>query len=540
MADGDYDYIIVGGGSAGCVMAYRLSADPDTRVLLLEAGGENKSALIDMPMGIGRTLTNPDLCWYYATEPDPRNDDKGYVWIRGKVLGGSSSVNGMLYFHGQPEDYDHWVSDHGCTGWGWDEIGRCFREMEDHQLGAGQWRGVGGPLHVSVDRPRSPLTEAVIAAGQGLGLPRKQDLNEPEQEGIGYSPATMRKGRRVSAANAFLEPARRRPNLDVVTHAPVERLLVEDGVVTGVAVIGGRRYQARREVVLCAGALQSPVILQQSGIGDAGLLGSLGIPVVADRPEVGRNLREHKSISMNVALTRDYSHNLKLRGPALAWSALRYGLGMGGPLSSTYEVTAFLKSDPALAQPDAELMMWAVTTDPSAQGIEPERHPAMLMMGYPLRTQSAGTLEIRSTDPLEPPRITANFMATEHDRRVTIALFRFMRAMLRRPELAPLVKEETVPGPSIQTDAEIIDYCLRIPTCLHAIGTCRMGGDADSVVDPQMRVRGVSGLRVVDCSIMPTQVSGNTNGPVMATAWRAADIMLREKNQPVATMETIA
>jgi choline dehydrogenase-like flavoprotein len=529
-----YDYIIVGAGSAGCVLAYRLSADAGVRVLLIEAGGEDNNPLIAMPMGIGRTLMNPDLCWYYTTEPEPRNDGKGYAWVRGKVLGGSSSVNGMLYFHGQPEDYDGWEA-LGCRGWGWREMARCFREMEDHELGAGPTRGVGGPLHISVDRQRTPLTEAVIAAGERLGLPRKADLNDLEQEGIGYSPATMRRGRRVSAADAFLKPARSRPNLDVITNLMVERIHFAGDRAVGVVTAGAAPdFSARREVIVCAGALQSPQLLQHSGIGDGAHLRSLGIAVVADRPAVGRNLREHKSISMNVALTRPYSHNTRLRGLGLAASLARYALGFGSALSSTYEVTAFLKTQTGLSQPDAEMMMWAVTADSTKPVITPEREPAMLLLGYPLRTESSGSVIIRSASPTDPARIEANFMTTEHDRRVTIGVFRFMRELLKTPELAALVLRESAPGPAVETDDEIIDYCLRSTTCLHAIGTCRMGGDTDSVVDPELRVRGVENLRVVDCSVMPTQVSGNTNGPVMATAWRAADLILGERNAAVA------
>ena len=306
--------------------------------------------------------------------------------------------------------------------------------------------------------------------------------------------------------------------MDIHTNVTVERIQISQGRATSVVTAGnGPDYETRQEIIISAGALNSLLLLQRSGIGDGVLLNSLGLEVAVHNPAVGQSLREHKSISINVALTGPWSHNQALRGPHLMTSLLRYALRRPGALSSTYEVSAFLKTIPGLAQPDAELMMWAVTSDRNSdRKLAPESEPAMLLMGYPLRTESTGSICITGIGPDAPARIEANFMRTEHDRNVTIGLFRFMRQLISQPELKPLVRAESFPGDRVSSDADIIDYCLRSPTCFHAVGSCSMGGNEEAVVDPLLRVRGVSGLRVVACSVMPTQISGNTNGPLMA------------------------
>lgn len=528
LAESGFDYVIVGAGSAGCVLADRLSRDGRHTVLVIEAGPVDADPFIRMPMGLFNVIQDPKRRWLYMLEPDPVS---GVVhgWTRGRLLGGSSSINGMLYFRGQPEDYDDWEAE-GCAGWGWKHMLPVFRAMEDHELGDDGVRGVGGPLHISIHRDRTPLTESIIAAGAEMGLPIREDLNRPDQEGIGYSPRTIRNGRRVSAADAFLKPARKRRNVTIVTDTFVERILFNGTRATALACVKNGlnvTYRANREIILAAGALQSPVLLQQSGVGPASHLASLGITVVADRRDVGRNLREHKMITMNLNV-RAHSLNRELQGWRKYANGARYFMTRGGPLASTYEVNAFARTRTGLDRPDAQLTFWALTADRSCAGSKPEDHPGLMFMGYPLRTDSRGELKIRSRDPQEMPSIQANFLSTRHDLDTIVSLFRYVRELTAKPQLARFITGETWPGSNVQSDDEIIAAAHQDGACMHTVGTCRMGSDDESVLDPRLRVRGVSGLRVVDCSSMPTQVSSNPNGPVMALAWRAADMILED------------
>jgi len=511
----NFDYIIVGAGSAGCVLADRLTRDGRHRVLLVEAGPRDSSPFIRMPRGFGRTLADPALCWYYRTEPEPEYAASGSpLWLRGKTLGGSSAVNGMIYVRGQPEDYQGWAAE-GAIGWDAAAMGAAFAELESE-------------LPVSIPSRSTRLSRAAIGAAREIGLPERHGRRDVDGEGIGPTPCTIAKGRRMSAAHVFLRPAERRPNLVVKTGVMIDSLLVEGRRVVGVRA--RERIWRGGEVILSAGTIESPALLQRSGIGPAETLAQAGVPLVHALPGVGGNLREHKLAMLQYRLRARIDENREFSGWRLGRNAILYALARRGPLARTYDLNAFARSRPDVDRADVQLTISAFSLDLGAPKMRFEPFAGMQIFGYPLRPTSTGRIDIVSADAGTPPRIRPNYLATDHDRRITIDMVRLIRRMAAAPSLAAIIERETFPAEAMPDEGEaILSATRRDQSCAHAVGTCRIGTDAHAVVDPRLRVHGLDGLRVMDCSVMPTQVSGNTNAPVMAMAVRAARIIAEDR-----------
>ncbi|WP_449432589.1 GMC family oxidoreductase [Pseudomonas putida] len=532
----EYDYIVVGAGSAGCALANRLSEGGINTVLLLEAGPNDRHFWIHLPIGYGKTMFNPTYNWSFHTEPVPALDNRPIYWPRGKTLGGCSSINGLVYIRGQSQDYDHWEAQ-GNKGWGWNNVLPYFKKMECNERGESEYHGGSGPLHVSDLREPNELVEAFIRGANQIGVARNDDFNGAQQEGVGYFQLTTRNGWRCSAAKAYLKPIRQRRNLTIETDAQASKVLISGKRAVGVAYErAGQplRAMARKEVLLCAGALQSPQLLQLSGIGPREVLEQHGIDVVHELPGVGRNLQDHLQIRIMFKCTKPITTNDQLRS---LWGQAKIGMKWAflrkGPLAvGIQQGCMFAKSRPQEQTPDIQFHFGTLSADMTAG--KPHAWPGFTMSVCQLRPSSRGELRIRSKNPKDAPWIEPNYLATEEDQQAMVRGFKMARRLAASQAMAGYIAAEYNPGVSVQTDEDMLNFVRRNGSSIfHPVGTCKMGSGPEAVVDERLRVHGIAGLRVVDASIMPTLISGNTNAPAIMIAEKAADMIKEDERTPL-------
>jgi choline dehydrogenase len=525
-----FDYIVVGAGSAGCVLANRLSADPSVRVLLLEAGPRDSNPWIHIPVGYYKSIVNPKIGWGYETEPVPGTKDRRISWPRGKVLGGSSSINGLIYIRGQAQDFDHWRQ-LGNSGWDWDSVKPYFIRAEGRDRGADEFHGADGPLGVS-DVHRNELCDAYIEAARQAGIPYNDDFNGARQEGVGYFQLTTRRGLRSSSAASYLKPVRRRPNLRVETEALATRIVFDGRRAAGIRYMQNgeeRTAGVGRELILSGGAINSPQLLQLSGVGPGSLLRSLGVGVVADMPGVGSDLQDHYQVRSIYECTKRLSVNDEVRSPLhKVAAALRWALFRTGPLSiGAGHVGLFARTRPELETPDVQFHFIRFSAD--GPGGKLHDFSGFTVSVCQLRPESRGSIRIRSSDAREAPAIQPNYLDTLTDRDTMVAGMNLARKIAEIPAMKSYVRREVLPGPDVNSDEDMLEYVREQgSTIFHPTSTCRMGQDAMAVVDDRLRVRGLQSLRVADASVMPTVVSGNTNATCIMIGEKTSDMILED------------
>jgi choline dehydrogenase len=533
----EFDYIVVGAGSAGCVLAARLSEDPSTRVLLLEAGPADRSLWIHLPIGYGKTMWSPTYNWCFHTDPDPNMNGRKIYWPRGKTLGGCSSINGLIYIRGQREDFDHWAA-LGNSGWGYDEVLPYFIRSEGNERGSNPLHGGDGPLKVSDIGARHELIEAFIGGAQQIGVPRTDDFNGARQEGAGYFQLNTWKGWRCSTAKAYLAPARQRGNLQIETEAMAAGIDFDGARASGVRYRHGgvmKTATAKAEVLLAAGAIQSPQLLQLSGIGPEALLREHGITPKHVLSGVGENLQDHLQMRLIFECAKPITTNDQLNSwmgqlkLGLQWLLFRsgplaVGINQGGCFMRALHDKA---GEPVAATPDIQFHVATLSADMAGGKVHP--FSGFTLSVCQLRPESRGHIRIRSNDPFAPPSMQPNYLSTDLDRRTAVAAVKAARAIAAAPAMQPYVKREVRPGPEAGDDAALLEFCRNQgATIFHPSGTCRMGSDDHAVLDERLRVHGVQGLRVIDCSAMPTLVSGNTNAAAVMMAEKAADMIRQD------------